>query len=186
MRYLLGKLMMFAQFVQQRLNSYRIRTAANVSIAPGVYIARTATVEVRRGGSVSIGKNTEVMDGVLILTYGGPIRIGEECSINPYTIIYGHGGVEIGDHVLIAGGCMIVPSSHNYKDPDKPIGKQYSSFKGIRIGSDVWIGHGCSILDGVVIGSGSIIAAGSVVNQSVPENSVFGGVPAKLLKSRFE
>lgn len=55
----------------------------------------------------------------------------------------------------------------------------------IEIGDDVWIGYGSTILSGVKIGQGAIVAAGSVVVKDVPEYSIVGGVPAKILKYRF-
>src|SRR5690606_34098570 len=99
---------------------------------------------------------------------------------------YGHGGVIIGDDVLMAAGCMIIPANHRYSDTTKTINSQGLSSHGITIESDVWIGHGCSILDGTTIGRGSVIAAGSVVNKNIPPMSVAGGVPAKILKGRSE
>jgi acetyltransferase-like isoleucine patch superfamily enzyme len=65
-----------------------------------------------------------------------------------------------------------------------PIRHQGVSRKGIKIGKNCWIGSKVTVLDGVTIGTGSIIAAGSVVTKSFPENSIIGGVPAKLLKTR--
>ena len=56
---------------------------------------------------------------------------------------------------------------------------------GIKIGKNCWIGAKVTILDGVTIGDGCIVAAGAVVNSSFPDNSVIGGVPARLLKQRF-
>ncbi|MBS1917789.1 MAG: acyltransferase [Bacteroidetes bacterium] len=121
------------------------------------------------------------------MTYGGSITVGDCCSINPYTIIYGHGkGVSIGSHVLIAGHCIIIPANHEFNRRDKYIREQGISSRGIIIEDDVWIAGGCQILDGVTIGRGAIIASGSVVNKSVPPYAVYGGVPAKLLKMRNE
>ena len=120
----------------------------------------------------------------MVLTYGGRIEIGENCSIGPYSIIYGHGGVTIGNNVLIAGATMIIPNNHNFKDTSVPIAFQGNESLGIVIEDDVWIGHACSILDGIKIGQGSVIAAGSVVNENVEPYSIMGGVPAKLLMKR--
>jgi acetyltransferase-like isoleucine patch superfamily enzyme len=98
--------------------------------------------------------------------------------------VYGHGNTTIGNNVLIAGHCMIIPNNHNFKNKDKLIRLQGNSSKGIAIGDDVWIAHGCSILDGVSIGNGAVIAAGSVVNNDVPPYAIFGGVPAKEIGHR--
>jgi acetyltransferase-like isoleucine patch superfamily enzyme len=158
--------------------------SSKVHLSENNRIASDAKIEIRFGGEIHIGKNTEVLDGVLIFTYGGNITIGENCSINPYTIIYGHGGTTIGNNVLIAGHCMIIPNGHLFKDKNKLIWDQGNSSRGITIGNDVWIGHACSILDGVNIGDGAVIAAGSVINRDVPPYTVFGGVPAKEISKR--
>jgi acetyltransferase-like isoleucine patch superfamily enzyme len=151
-----------------------------------VHVSGKAKIDTFKGGTISIDSNTEILDGVLVITYGGDIKIGKDCSINPYTIVYGHGNTTIGNNVLIAGGCMIIPSNHIFSRTDIPISVQGKESQGIEISDDVWIGHGCSILDGVKIGEGSVIAAGSVVTQSVEAYSIMGGVPARLLKKRVK
>jgi acetyltransferase-like isoleucine patch superfamily enzyme len=157
---------------------------AGLQLGKNVWIAESAIVQSFIGGQICIGDNTSVNEGVCIMTYGGDIRIGENCDINPYTIIYGHGGTTIGNNVLIAGHCMIIPNNHLFNRRDIPINKQGNASLGIKIEDDVWIGHGCSILDGVLIGKGSIVAAGSVVTKSVQPYSIVGGVPAKFIKYR--
>ncbi|MEA5503465.1 acyltransferase [Halotia wernerae UHCC 0503] len=147
-------------------------------------ISPTANIECRFGGSITIGNSTEILDYVMLLTYNGNIEIGENCSINPFTIIYGHGGVKIGNDVLIAAHTIIIPSNHNFSSLDKPIRIQGNTSLGIVIEDNVWIGAGCKILDGVTIGQGSVIAAGAVVNKSIESYSVVAGVPAKLIKKR--
>ena len=156
----------------------------NIFIHPSVYLAKTATIETRLGGKITIGEGTEILDGVLILSYGGTISIGKRCSVNPYSILYGHGGLTIGDDVMIAGATMIIPNNHKFNDLHIPISQQGSTFKGITIENNVWIAHGCSILDGVTLETGSVIAAGSVVNKTVLANTIVGGIPAKFIKNR--
>ena len=56
---------------------------------------------------------------------------------------------------------------------------------GVEVGDDVWVGTGAKILDGVTLGKGCIVAAGAVVTESFPEYSIVGGIPAKLLRTRF-
>jgi acetyltransferase-like isoleucine patch superfamily enzyme len=169
----------------RKLRSYwRKKENPNVIVGTTTNVCKSAIIEDRNGGSIKIGEGCEIFDGVLILSYGGNIEIGNNCSINPYTIIYGHGGVKIGDNVLIAGGVMIIPNNHNFNKKNKTIIEQGCTAKGIVIEEDVWIGHGCSILDGIVIGKGTVIAAGSVVNKSTEPYSVMAGVPAKVIKHR--
>ena len=63
--------------------------------------------------------------------------------------------------------------------------QKFTELLNISIGNDVWIGARVTILDGVKIGDGAIIAAGAVVNQDVPPYAIVGGVPAKIIKMRF-
>ena len=130
--------------------------------------------------------NCEIHFGSLLATYGGKIRIGNNCSINPYCVLYGHGGLDIGNNVRIATHTIIIPANHIFNEIDKPIFKQGIEKKGIKIEDDVWIGAGVKILDGIIIKKGSIIAAGSVITKSTVENGIYAGVPAKKIKDRTE
>ncbi|HEV2479879.1 MAG TPA: acyltransferase [Puia sp.] len=159
---------------------------AGITIPENTRVADNARLDTPYGGKIRVGRECEILDGVLILTYGGEIAIGDRCSINPYAIIYGHGGVTIGNDVLIAGGCMIIPNNHTFSALDQTIREQGCNARGIRIEDDVWIGHGCSILDGVTISKGSVIAAGSVVNKDTKPYSINAGVPARFIKFRNE
>lgn len=156
----------------------------NLYVDPSVKQYSRVVLDTSYGGSIEIGKGTELLYGVILMTYGGNIKIGEKCSINPYAILYGHGNLTIGNNVLIAGHTVIIPANHNFADLTIPINVQGETRKGIIIEDDVWIGAGCRILDGVIIGKGAIIAAGAVVNKDVPSNTIFAGVPAKKIKNR--
>lgn len=153
----------------------------DIRIGKKVRIGKNVSIEVLYGGKITIGDNTEILDGCLVWTYGGEIEIGKNCSINPMCIIYGQGNTKIGNDVLIAGQTMVIPSNHNFRDALKLIREQGVIEKGIVIEDNVWIAHGCSILDGIVIEKGAVIAAGSVVNKSIKGYTVNGGIPAKQL-----
>ena len=135
-------------------------------------------------GSIVIGKNVVIKNNVSLLTYSGKIIIGDNTSINPYTIIYGHGDVKIGKNVMIAAQSIIVSSNHNFDNTSIPMNQQGVSSKGIHISDDVWLGANVKVLDGITIGKGAIIAAGSVVNKNVPDYAIVAGVPAKIIKHR--
>lgn len=172
----------FVDYILRKLSRWRLDINPNIVMADGVQIHPSAKIETRFGGKITIGKGSKIHDGVLIFSYGGDIVIGENCDINCYTIIYGHGGVTIGNNVLMAGHCMIIPANHVFTDPTKLIDEQGLIKSGISIDQNVWIGHSASVLDGVCIGKGVVVAAGSVVNKSVEEYSMVGGVPAKKIR----
>lgn len=167
-----------------KIERWKLSYDKNITIHKDTYIHPSAIIEVKGGGEIKIAKGVSIHEKVIIQTYGGNIIIGENCSINPNTIIYGHGNTIIGRNVLIAGGCMIIPSNHIFLDKKKTINSQGGDDKTIIIKDDVWIAHGCSILAGVTIEEGCVIAAGAVVNKNTDQYSVYGGVPIKKIKER--
>ncbi|MFV0210964.1 CatB-related O-acetyltransferase [Empedobacter falsenii] len=113
------------------------------------------------------------------------LKAGKYVYIGPFCNIYPK--VVIGDYTLIANNVQIIGADHNYKKVGTPItfsGREV--LKETIIGKDVWIGAGCIISTGITIGDGSIIAMGSVVTKNVEPYSIYGGVPAKKIKNRFE
>lgn len=158
----------------------------DVMLDPTCNVSSLAHLDVRGGGRIIVGHNTSIGDFAYLMPCGGEIRIGSYCSIQLFCILYGHGGLTIGNYVRIAAQSLIIPSNHNVDALDEPIFLQGESSKGIVIGDDVWIGAGCKILDGVTIGQGSVIGAGSVVTRSIPPYSVAVGVPARVIRKRGE
>lgn len=155
-----------------------------IVIGSGCFISRHACIKTINGGSIRIGDNCTICDYAMILTYSGNITVGNNSTVNPFCILYGHGGLKIGNGVRIAAHTVIIPASHNYEDPDKFIYKQGMTCLGIEIQDDVWIGCGARILDGVTIKKGAVIGSGAVVTNDVPEYAVVAGVPAEIVKYR--
>ena len=110
---------------------------------------------------------------------GKNIHVGKNVFINAGCCFQDQGGITIGDGVLIGHQVVLATLNHDL-DPDK---RQSMMPKPIVIGNNVWIGSHATILGGVTIGDGSVIAAGAVVTKDVPKNTVAGGVPAKIIKA---
>lgn len=136
-------------------------------------------------GRITIGNRVKIKEYAFLYSYDGFIVIDDDCTINPFTIIYGQGGVTIGKNVMIAAQCILVSSNHRFDSTEIPMAQQGLSKLGITIGDDVWIGSSVKVLDGVTIGRGSIVAAGSVVTKSLDEFGIYAGIPAKLIRKRL-
>jgi acetyltransferase-like isoleucine patch superfamily enzyme len=159
---------------------------SNISIGRRVVIKSGARfICTNAEAKIVIGDGSIISHGAILDTGpGGRIELGKSNSVNPYCVIYGHGGLQTGDYVRIAAHTVVIPDNHIYENPTLPIAKQGLTREGIQMGSDIWIGTGCRILDGVAIADGAIIAAGAVVNKDVGKGAIVGGVPARLLKYR--
>lgn len=134
---------------------------------------------------IIIGKKSKINDFVVIKTKNNFVTIGENVQINFYCVIYGGAGVKIGNDVMIGPHVMIASGNHDFLQVDRPMRHAGNIEKGpIIIEDDVWIGSHVCILDGVKIGKGSVVGAGSIVTKNIPEYSVIAGVPAKVLWKR--
>ena len=125
-----------------------------------------------------------VIDYKTYIRYPKQVRIGSRTTINRgCQIITSYKvkniEVEIGNHVAVAPGVYFLAAGHDYTNRSLP-----DTAGSIYVGDDVWIGARSIILQGVTIGEGAVIAAGSVVTKDVPPYTVVAGVPAKALKKR--
>lgn len=157
---------------------------SSISMGRGCMIYSGAMLETNLGGAISLGKSNIVHAGAILQTYGGKISTGDNCNFNPYVVVYGHGGVTIGNNVSIATHAVLVSFNHKFTSPEQCIQHQGVEALGIVIEDDVWIGAGAVILDGVTIRTGSVIGAGAVVTCDTSEYGVYAGVPARMLKQR--
>ena len=130
------------------------------------------------------GENIALHQGVYLLS-PDKIRIGNNVSIHPMCYIDATGGIDIGDDVSIAHGATIMSTTHKYNSIDIPIKDQGINMLRCKINDDVWIGAKATILAGIEIGNGSIIAANAVITKNIIENQIVGGVPAKYIKTRI-
>jgi acetyltransferase-like isoleucine patch superfamily enzyme len=159
----------------------------NISSGDNIYIDDDVVIyQGWKSGSINFSNNVSILKGTVIESgCNGSLTIGNRTCIQPYChfSVY-KSSLAIGDNVQIATRCSFFSYNHStsfgFNINDQPL---YTK-GGIKIESDVWIGAGVIVLDGVHIGSGSIIAAGSVVTKSISSNVMAAGVPAKYIKSR--
>jgi acetyltransferase-like isoleucine patch superfamily enzyme len=139
---------------------------------------------IRIGADFSLGENSILTNGFNPFADIGTIEIGSNVGIGGHSYISCPSYIRIGDNTITGQYLSIHAQNHVFKDDSMPIRLQPTTAQGVVIGSDCWIGAKVTILDGVNIGDGSIIAAGAVVSQSFPAKSIIGGVPAKLIGNR--
>jgi acetyltransferase-like isoleucine patch superfamily enzyme len=181
-RYPLRRVLKFVRYVRNYGTLMKLRIIG-CTVDWSAIVHPSAVFE-RSEGNISIGARTHIDRGVIIRALGGTISIGADCSVNGYSFLSGGGDVRIGDHVMIASHVSIYAANHVFSDRSLPMNKQGMSSKGIVLERDVWVGTGVRILDGVRVRTGSILAAGAVVNKSTEPYSVNGGVPARKIATR--
>lgn len=144
---------------------------------------------------ISIGEGSRLHHHVIVTAWqthftgenDADLIISEGADIGEYTHITAIGHMKIGKNLLTGRWVTITDNSHGNTDYETlqqaPLGRRLSSKGNVSIGDNVWIGDKATILPGVNIGDGAVIAANSVVTKDVPAYSVVAGNPAKLIKS---
>lgn len=112
--------------------------------------------------------------------YGYNIEIGENFYSNYDCLLLDICPIIIGDNAMLAPGVHIYSATHPLDPKERNSGKEYG--KPVKIGNNVWIGGRSVIAPGVTLGDNVVVAAGSVVTKSFPDNVVIGGNPAKIIK----
>lgn len=138
--------------------------------------------EIREIFSELTGKKVDNGLGVFPPFYtdcGLNITVGKNVFINSDCKFQDWGGITIGDGALIGHSVVFATLNHGFS-PDT---RHDNIPKPIKVGKNVWIGSNATILSGVTIGDNAVIAAGAVVTKNVPENTVVGGVPARVIKN---
>lgn len=140
------------------------------SCGSDVYL-RPMSSDIKGLWNLSIGDGTSIPKGSTIYCTEAPLTIGRKVIFGPRPTII------TGDHRTDIIGKYIIDVTPEEKLPENDLP--------VVIEDDVWVGANVTILKGVTIGCGSIVAAGAVVTKSFPPYSIIGGVPARLLKRRF-
>ena len=149
----------------------------------GCFVSPRAEVELSRW--VTIGRRAQISSFTKIKASNGPLTIGRDVSIGTGCFLQsGTVGLSLGDDCLIGPHVTIVASNYRYDRLDVPIHRQGYTSRGVRIGSNVWLGVGVVVLDGSEIGDGAIVAPNSVVSGRLPPNTIARGDPAKVIFER--
>ena len=165
-------------------HGYQIKAGPNLILEELVHINALSEQGISFGRNVTVAKGTIIVCTGVIANRGIGLTIGNNSAIGAQSFLGCQGGVRLGNNVIMGPGVRIFSENHNFDDVTIPIRLQGETRKGVFIHDDCWVGSGVTILDGVCIGEGSLVAAGSVVTKDIPPFSVVAGVPAGILKNR--
>lgn len=134
--------------------------------------------QVKYDGFVRVMKGTSFSPGISV-RLGHNVQFGDYSNVSTDLIV--------GNNVLFAGRvCFVGKEDHQFDEMGKTIwNSEHKHGEPTVVGDDVWLGHRVTVVGPVRIGSGSIVAAGAVVTKDIPECEVWGGVPARKMRDRF-
>jgi len=162
-----------------------IRVGRGVTFSDNCYIDGLSTWGISLGNNVSIGRNTAIECTGNLKHLGKGIIVKDNVGLGTDAFYGCAGGIKIGSNTIIGNYVSFHSENHNITDINVPIRLQGVSHIGINIGENCWIGAKVTILDGVKLGNGCVVAAGAVLKAGeYIDNGIYGGVPAKLLKMR--
>lgn len=131
----------------------------------------------------SVGRNIRLDRGLFV--YPGRVSLGDNVFIGRYSFL--DGDIEIGNGVMLAASVAIVGGDHAFRTVGMPMfAAPREHWNKTVVEDDVWIGHGAIVLNGLRIGRGAMVAAGSVVTKDVPPYAIVAGNPARVISSRFD
>ena len=151
-----------------------------ISNSPIQLISPLASIASDRGGTVRIKGASQIAAGAMVKASGGRIVLNGG-FIGKNSNIVSKKEIIIGAGVTIAPNVCIYDHDHNHEFISDKKAAQYICAP-VKIEDNVWIGANAVICKGVTIGKGAVVAAGATVIKDVPENTLVGGVPAKILK----
>lgn len=161
--------------------TYETVTSAVLTLPRYRTCNRVKSVYLRLLGA-RVGHRAVLYPGLWIMPVKG-LTLGDDVDLARGVLITGQGGVSIGSRTLVGYGARLVSSNHHIPENGPVFGAGHDHVP-VRIGDDVWIGAGATVLPGTTIGDHAIVAAGAVVTRDVPAGGVVAGVPARLLRTR--
>jgi bifunctional N-acetylglucosamine-1-phosphate-uridyltransferase/glucosamine-1-phosphate-acetyltransferase GlmU-like protein len=162
-----------------------IHAGSGLNLEEGCEIVGLSKRGIIFGNRCTVGRFATVRPtNVLLDEPGEGLKMGDHSNIGAYSYIGCSGYIEIGSHVMLGPRVNLLAERHAADRTDVPMKSQGVLRSFIRIEDDCWIGANATILAGVTVGHGSIVAAGAVVTRDVPPFSVAAGVPARVVKTR--
>jgi acetyltransferase-like isoleucine patch superfamily enzyme len=140
-------------------------------------------LRIEPGASIRLHDRVWIEHGALLHATGGRLEVGSGLFVNRSSIIMCRDRISLGRDVLIADHVTVIDHDHGLAPLGVPYGQRGYACAPITIGDRVWIGSHATVLKGVTIGDDAVIAAGAVVTADIPAREIWGGVPARRLRS---
>jgi acetyltransferase-like isoleucine patch superfamily enzyme len=158
---------------------------ASIFVGNNFCIEKNSTIVIQKnnwniGSNISISSNCAFFSREKNLE--GVLNIGDNTHISNGTIIDMCNDVFIGKEVAIGHNCTIYTHDHYYGNKNVAAWKGGVTTHSVKIMDGAWIGSNVTILSGITIGARAVVAAGAVVTKDIPSETIYGGVPAKLIK----
>ena len=150
------------------------------------FIAPRCTIQIRKGGTVELGRWSWLGHGCKIRCHQGEVSIGAKTVLGQECTISAYQHVSLGRECVIADRVMLIDFDHGVVEVDRPIRLQGIYKRDVNVGHNVWIGYGACILRGVTVGDNAVIGTSAVVTKDVPANAVVAGAPARVIRMRDE
>lgn len=178
---LVYKSFFYKAFSVMRYFLVKLLLAKRVKIKKTSMIGTRCGIYVKPKGTMHCAGRIIVNDDVMLFAKG-ELRIGDRFNINSYSRIVAHERIEIGENVTIGQMVTILDHDHHYVFANENMELDGYKTAPVVIGNNVWIGDKSTVLKGVSIGSNVVVGANTLINKDVPDNSVVGGIPFKILK----
>jgi len=162
-------------------NNCQLHMASETSIGASSELVVLAKWTMASGSHIASGCQISTREPVAA---PGKLVLGEGTCIGDNSLIDLSGDLILGRNISIGPCCIIYTHNHRYMEGIEASWKSPIDIKPIVIDDGAWVGTGVIILPGVHIGKMAVIAAGSVVNKDVPDYGIYGGIPAKALRTR--
>ena len=172
--------LLVARLAWRRLNP----AGRRMSLGGMLFLGSRVTIQIGRRARVHFGRWVWIGHGTKIRCHEGTVSIGDKTVMGQECTISAYQHVSIGEQCILADRVMLIDFDHNVAEVERPVRVQGIYKRDVRVGSNVWIGHGAQILRGVTVGDNAIVGAGAVVTKDVPANAVVAGVPARVIRMR--
>jgi acetyltransferase-like isoleucine patch superfamily enzyme len=174
-----GRNVSFGQGIVLR-HPAKIRIGDNVAVDDLVVL--DAKGETNDG--IIVGDGVFLGRGTILSCKNGDIVLGDHVNIGFYSEIFSGSRVTVGPYGLFAAYTYLVGGGHAFDRPNLPVVEQDRPSRGISLGSNVWLGTGAKVLDGVRIGRDVVVGANAVVTKDLADGAVAVGIPARVVRRR--